>query len=420
MNYLLAFIIICALITSAVMVMRLLQIIFLFVYRKRAKEEILVSEEQLPKVSVLIPAYNEEKVIEKTLRRITELDYPEEKIEILVINPGSKDRTGEIAREVAAQVRKKVRVIDASNDFEHHGKPRALNFALKYVQGEIIVIYDADSLVDKMAVKYLVSYLVRHPEVAMAFGMRQALNPHTFFARFGYLESLSQQLLTEAAPPKEGHKFLFSPGTNVAIRKSVLEEIGGWDDNALTEDFEISVRLHAHGYKIEYVHAALSKEEVPEKVAIWVAQRTRWARGGNHVFLKYLGQLREKLREKNFRFIYLTVLFKLIEFYAPMIALVVSDVLLILGLLEIFVFGGMGIGFFLWLIFYLLLFLQIMACLSYAREINLKNVVSALLLYFYFQLWLFVFIRVIWLDLIHAPNLWQKTERFASIGKEKE
>jgi len=420
MNYLLAFIIICALITSAVMVMRLLQIIFLFVYRKRAKEEILVSEEQLPKVSVLIPAYNEEKVIEKTLRRITELDYPEEKIEILVINPGSKDRTGEIAREVAAQVRKKVRVIDASNDFEHHGKPRALNFALKYVQGEIIVIYDADSLVNKMAVKYLVSYLVQHPEVAMAFGMRQALNPHTFFARFGYLESLSQQLLTEAAPPKEGHKFLFSPGTNVAIRKSVLEEIGGWDDNALTEDFEISVRLHAHGYKIEYVHAALSKEEVPEKVAIWVAQRTRWARGGNHVFLKYLGQLREKLREKNFRFIYLTVLFKLIEFYAPMIALVVSDVLLILGLLEIFVFGGMGIGFFLWLIFYLLLFLQIMACLSYAREINLKNVVSALLLYFYFQLWLFVFIRVIWLDIVRAPNLWEKTERFASIGKEEE
>ena len=414
MRYLLIFIVICALITFVVMVLRLFQIIFLFAYRKKASEVALVSDAELPTVTVIIPAYNEEKVIKKTLNNVLSLDYPNEKFEVLVINPSSKDHTAEIAREVISQRARKAKVIDATDDFEHHGKPRALNFGLKYAKGDIIVIYDADSIVDKMAVKYLASYLVKHPEVAMAFGMRKALNPHSFFARFGYLESLSQQLLTEAAPPKEGHKFLFSPGTNVAIRRSVLEKVGGWDDNALTEDFEISVRLHALGYKIEYVHSALSMEEVPEKVSIWIAHRTRWARGGNHVFSKYLKEVAWNLKERNFRFIYLVILSKLIEFYAPMIALVVSDLLFILGLVEIFVFGGMGIGFSLWLIFYLLLFFQLLACLSYAREINIKNVIGSLLLYFYFQLWLFVFARVIWLDLIRAPNLWEKTERFAS------
>ncbi|MEA3494247.1 MAG: glycosyltransferase family 2 protein [Candidatus Margulisiibacteriota bacterium] len=396
------------------MFLRLLQIAFLFTYRKKPSEIKIVPDKELPKVSIMIPAYNEEKVIAKTLKNILALDYPDDKLQILIINPSSKDNTASIAREIASRSKRNIKVIDASNDFEHHGKPRALNFGLRYVEGEIIVIYDADSIVDRMAVKHLASYLVAHPEVAMTFGMRKAVNPHGFFARFGYLESLSQQLLTEAAPPREGQKFLFSPGTNVAIRKSVLEELGGWDDNALTEDFELSVRLHSHGYKIEYVHSALSYEEVPEKLRVWVAQRTRWARGGNHVFFKTLKEMRKIFKERKLKFVNFVVLLKVIEFYSPLLALVLANLLFILGMIEILVFEGMGIGFFLWMLFYALLFLQLLACLIYTREINFKNIIVSLLLYFYFQIWLFVFGRVIWLDLVRAPNLWEKTERFSN------
>jgi len=415
-KYILFFIIICTAITSLVMLLRLLQTVFLFTAKKKPSETTVVPDNMLPKVTIMVPAYNEEKVIANTLSNILDFDYPDEKMQILVINPSSKDKTAEIARQVVSQSKKNVQVIDATNDFEHHGKPRALNYGLKYATGEIIVIYDADSRVDKMAVKYLASYLAAHPNVAMAFGMRRAVNPHSLFARLAYFESLSQQLLTEAAPPREGQKFLFSPGTNVAIRRSVLEKLGGWDDNALTEDFELSVRLHASGHKIEYVNAALAYEEVPEKFRVWLAQRTRWARGGNHVFLKSLKELKNNLRQKRFMFSNYIIFFKLVEFYAPMIALLLSDVLFILGAVEIFVFGGMGIGFYLWLIFYALLYLQLLACLAYARELNLKNILSALLLYFYFQLWLITFIRVIWLDLVQAPNLWEKTERFTAGG----
>lgn len=414
MNYILIFIIICAAITFLIMFLRLLQLTFLFAYRKKPCEIKVVSDEKLPRVTVMVPAYNEEKVIKKTLKTILDLDYPDEKFEILVINPCSVDSTVKIVREIADQSKRNIKVIDASNDYEHHGKPRALNFGLKYATGEIIVVYDADSLVDKMAVKYLVSYLVTHPEVAMTFGTRKAINPHSFFARLAYFESLSQQLLTEAAPPREGHKFLFSPGTNVAIRKAVLEELGGWDDNALTEDFELSVRLHSHGHKIEYVHSALSYEEVPEKLRVWGAQRTRWARGGNHVFFKTLKEMRITFKERKLKFVNFVILLKVIEFYSPLLALVLADLLFILGAVEIIVFGGIGIGFLLWLLFYALLFLQLLACLIYAREINFKNIIASLFLYYYFQIWLFVFGRVIWLDLIHAPNLWEKTERFGS------
>ncbi len=413
MNYIIIiFIIVCAAITSLVMLLRLLQITFLFARRIKPAEIKIVEDEKLPKITIMIPAYNEEKVIGKTLKTIVDLEYPDEKFEVLIINPLSQDNTAQIAQEIAFKSKRNFKVIDATDDFEHHGKPRALNFGLKHATGEIIIIYDADSLVDRMAAKYLVSYLVTHPQVAMAFGMRKAVNPHSFFARLAYLESLSQQLLTEAAPPKEGQKFLFSPGTNVAIRKSILEELGGWDDSALTEDFEISIRLHSHGYKIEYVHSALSYEEVPEKLSTWIAQRSRWARGGNQVFFKALKETRKGLEERKFRFINFIVLLKIIEFYSPLLALFFGDVLLVLGIIEI-AGGGIGIGFSLWLLLYILLSLQILACLIYMREINLKNILGSFLLYFYFQVWLVVFARVIWLDLIRAPNIWEKTERFA-------
>jgi len=414
MNYIITFILICAVITTIVILLRFLQVISLFIKKRRPPEIEIVPDEKLPKVTVMIPAFNEEKVIAKTLETILNLDYPDDKFQILIINPGSTDRTGEIVREIAVKSKRNVMVKDAVDDFVHHGKPRALNFGLKHASGEVIVIYDADSLVDKMAVKYLASYLVTHPQVGIAFGMRKAINPHSFFARLVYLESLSQQLMTEAAPPKEGKKILFCPGTNVAIRRSLLDELGGWDDNALTEDFEISLRVHSRGYRIEYVHSALSHEEVVEKLKIWMVQRTRWVRGGNQAFLKNLLEMRKNLIERKLKFINLLIFLNILEFYSPPVALASADLVFFLGLIEIFFLGGLGIGFFLWLIFYALLILLVLACVIYVGELNFKNVLGALLFYFYFQLWLIVFFRVVLLDLFHTPNLWEKTERFAS------
>ena len=408
--------VVCTIFVSGVMLWRLLQILFLFARRtKTSAKARIVPDERLLKVTIIVPAYNEAKVIRKTLGTLQEIEYPDDKLEILIINPKSTDNTSQIANEIAQRSKRNIKVIDATNGFDVHGKPRALNYALKYAGGEVVIIYDADSLVDKMAVKFLISAMVEDPSLAMTFGTRKVLNPHGFFARLAYLESLSQQLLTETAPPKDGQNFLFSPGTNVAIRKSVIEKLGGWDDNALTEDFELSVRLHSHGYKIEYVPSAVSHEEVPEKASVWLTQRTRWARGGWQVFLKMSMQMKDSLKAKKVKFINIIVFYKLLEFYSPLFGLILEDALFILGIIEILFFGGMGIGFSLWLLFYIVLFLQLLACLAYNREISVKNIMASFVLYFYYQLWLVIAAKVICLELARSENKWEKTKRFTSV-----
>lgn len=415
MNIVYWIMVVCTIFVSGVMLWRLLQILFLFARRTKTSAKVrIVPDERLLKVTILVPAYNEAKVIRKTLGTLQGIEYPDDKLEILIINPKSTDNTSQIAHEIAQRSKRNIKVLDATNGFDVHGKPRALNYALKYAGGEVVIIYDADSLVDKMAVKYLVSAMVEDPSLAMTFGTRKVLNPHGFFARLAYLESLSQQLLTETAPPKGGQNFLFSPGTNVAIRKSVIEALGGWDDNALTEDFELSVRLHSHGYKIEYVPLAVSHEEVPEKVSVWLAQRTRWARGGWQVFLKMSMQMKDSLKAKKVRFINIIVFYKLLEFYSPLFGLILEDSLFILGIMEILFFGGMGIGFALWLLFYMVLFLQLLACLVYNRELSVKNIMASFVLYFYYQFWLVIAVKVIWLELSRSENKWEKTKRFTS------
>jgi len=397
------------------MLWRLFQIFLLFFHKKDAIQKAnIVSDDELLSVTILVPAYNEEKVIRRTLATLEEIEYPNQKLEIIIINPKSTDRTSEIAKEVASKSSKNIKVLDATNGFEVHGKPRALNFALKKASNEVIIIFDADSIIDKKAVKYLVSAMAKNPSLAMTFGARKVLNPHCFFARLGYLESLTQQLLTETAPPKGDKNLLFSPGTNVAIKKDVLEKLGGWDDNALTEDFELSVRLHINKYKIEYVPSAVTYEEVPERVSVWIAQRTRWARGGWQVFWKMVKNMEKNLKSRKVKFTNLIVFYKLLEFYAPLFGLILEDVLFFLGLAEILFFGGIGISFILWFVFYLSLVFQLLLCLLYVRELNIENGFASFVIYFYYQLWIFIAMRVIWLELSRSENKWEKTKRFTS------
>lgn len=417
-NIILALVLVFAGATSLVMLIRLIQVAGLFIKEKRLSQNVILEDSKLPSITIMIPAYNEEKVIRRTLDGILKVDYPDDKLEIMIINPASKDRTSEIVNEVIRQTKRNLVLYDAAGDFIHQGKPHALNLGMKKSKGDILIVYDADSKVDPKSPKYLASYLAMHSDVAIAFGMRKALNPHTFFGRLAYVESLSQQLLTEAAPPKENNKkFLFAPGTNLALRKDIMQKEGGWEDFALTEDFELSLRLQSRGYKIKYVPEALAFEEVVENISVWLAQRTRWARGGGHVFakaLKDIGKTAAQVKNANLNWI---ILSNMLDFYAPVFGLILADLLFIFALIE-FLTSGAGIGFLLFVVFYASLSLQLIACTIYAKDFSLKNTLSSLFLFIYYQLWIIIFIKVLWLDLTRAQTVWQKTERFTA-GEKK-
>lgn len=250
----------------------------------------------LPKVNVFIPAHNEEVVIRQTLEAMKRLYYPKELLEIVVINDNSSDRTGEIAAEYAAKY-PFIRVIDTEPPNKGKGKSSALNEALRQTDGEVIVVYDADNTPEKMSVWYLVMGLLNDEQAAAIVGKFRVVNAkETWLTRFINIETITFQWMAQA-----GRWYWFGvttiPGTNFAIRRSVVEELGGWDVKALAEDTELTIRVYEKGYHIRFFPKAITWEQEPETLNVWWKQRTRWARGNQYVVLKFLSQIKTLKRK---------------------------------------------------------------------------------------------------------------------------
>src|SRR5690625_2810488 len=245
------------------------------------------SMKRLPTVTVLIPAHNEAVVIRRTLQSMVRLNYPKDLLQIIVINDNSTDKTGKIAREFAEK-HMFIQDVDTKLPQAGKGKSSALNFALDYVEGEYIVVYDADNTPERDSVYHLVLCLENDPKAGSAVGKFRVSNAQkNLLTRFINIETIGFQWMAQA-----GRWFWFKmatiPGTNFAIRRSIIETLGGWDEQALAEDTELSIRVYNLGYYIRFFPAAVTWEQEPETWPVWWRQRIRWARGNQYVVAKFM------------------------------------------------------------------------------------------------------------------------------------
>lgn len=270
-------------------------------YDQRAKNsQETKSASYQPVVSVLIPAHNEEQVIDRTLSRMAQLEYPKNKLQIIVIDDASTDRTEEISEQYA-KLYGFFEVVHRSREEGGHGKASALNAVLPKVRGEIIVCFDADYYPQKDVIEKLVRMFV-DAKVGAVQGRVTVLNePQNVVTRLVALERIGGYRVDQQARDSLGLIPQFG-GTAGAVRRSLLERLGGWDESVLTEDTELTFRIYLAGYKVRYV---LDAESYEEAVASWQAywkQRYRWAKGHMQVAFKYLfkvlGSKKLRLREK--------------------------------------------------------------------------------------------------------------------------
>ena len=143
-----------------------------FLWRQKCRKEereLEKREIELPGVSILIPARNEELVIDQTIRRMLEFDYPSDRMEVIVINDGSADRTGEIISSWASKD-KRIRLFDIPKEESGQGKSAALNKALKVTRFEAVAIFDADNIPERDSLKRLCRSLVADPKLAAVTG----------------------------------------------------------------------------------------------------------------------------------------------------------------------------------------------------------------------------------------------------------
>lgn len=368
---------------------------------------------ELPTVNVLIPAHNEAVVIRDTLDAMSRLNYPKDKLEVIVINDNSSDETGTIA----ASFQKKypfIRVIETKPPNKGVGKSSALNEALKYCDGEVIVVYDADNTPEPDAVRYLVMGLINDPGAAAVVGKFRVINAkQTWLTRFINIETITFQWMAQAGRYK-WFNIATIPGTNFAIRRSIIDELGGWDVKALAEDTELTIRVYNKGYHIRFFPAAITWEQEPETLSVWWKQRTRWARGNQYVVLKYLKDFRQLKRKSiifdlfYFFFTYFLFFFGVIVSNALFITNIWFDIDLTVG----------NVALVLWILAFLLFLAEVMIALSIEKtEMNSKNFLYVILMYFtYSQMWIILVVYSLFLEIkrvvFKQEVKWYKTERF--------
>jgi cellulose synthase/poly-beta-1,6-N-acetylglucosamine synthase-like glycosyltransferase/peptidoglycan/xylan/chitin deacetylase (PgdA/CDA1 family) len=229
-------------------------------------------------VTVLIPAFNEEKVIVATIERILSSDYPN--LEVLVIDDGSKDHTAYIARSHFMR-EPRVSVISIPNG----GKANALNVGLANAKGEVVVALDADTQFEKTTISRLVRWFT-DPTIGAVAGNAKVGNRINMITRWQALEYIVAQNLERRALSALD-TLTVVPGAVGAWRRDVLKEIGGFPSDTLAEDQDLTIAIQTQGYRVHFDSTAIAWTEAPATVRGLAKQRFRWAYGTLQCLWKY-------------------------------------------------------------------------------------------------------------------------------------
>ncbi len=231
-----------------------------------------------PKVTIQIPVYNDPIAI-RCIEACLRLDYPKNKLQIIVAD----DSTDEKTIKLLSRYKDKVLILRRKN--RKGFKAGALNNALKYTKGDIIVIFDSDWIPPKNFLKKIIRPFLEDEKVAAVqtnIGyLNYDLNLITRFASY-----LLMTYYNVWVPFNQKLGVVFCGGTSCAIRKKALLEVGGWNENSLTEDADLSVKLLSKGYKIVYLNNTRSKGELPYTLVSFLKQQMRWAYGQVRVFIE--------------------------------------------------------------------------------------------------------------------------------------
>lgn len=222
-----------------------------------------------PKVSIILPCYNEEKNIANCLDAVYSLDYPKEKTDVIVVNDGSTDSTPKILKKY--QNKYKDLIILKG---KHEGKSASLNIGVKHSSNDIILSVDADTVIDKASLKKLVRPFA-NKDVGATNGSCVVRNSNSMISIFQKIEYHYNNLIRRSFSVlfKNGIWFF---GAFACYRKSVLKKIGYFKKDTMTEDMDTAMEIYRAGYRTINVYDALGYTIVPHTLKYFYKQRMRW------------------------------------------------------------------------------------------------------------------------------------------------
>lgn len=236
-----------------------------------------------PTVSVIIPAYNEERVIEASVRRVLASDYPG--LQLIVADDGSRDATSAIVRRAFGDD-PRVLLLTMANG----GKAAALNRALAHARGEVIIALDADTQFEPETIARLARWFA-DPALGAVAGNAKVGNRHNLVTRWQAVEYVTAQNLERRALARF-EAMLVVPGAVGAWRKAALDAVGGYPEDTLAEDQDLTIAIQRAGWRLAYDTEAVAWTEAPETFRALAKQRYRWAFGTLQCLWKHARVLR--------------------------------------------------------------------------------------------------------------------------------
>lgn len=245
----------------------------------------LTGKDPLPKVSILVPLFRETEVLHALVARLSQLTYPKCLLDVILILEEEDELTQATLAEI--DLPPWIRAITAP-DGQPRTKPRAMNYALDFCEGDIVGIYDAEDAPDPDQITVIARRFQQLPEeVACLQGVLDYYNPRqNWLARCFTIEYAAWFRLMLPGMARLGFAIPLG-GTTLFFRRKPLEELGGWDAHNVTEDADLGFRLARHGYRTEMIQT-VTEEEANCRFWPWIKQRSRWLKGYMTTYLVHM------------------------------------------------------------------------------------------------------------------------------------
>ncbi len=250
--------------------------------RKLRKSPLKYNEKFTPFISILIPCHNEAVVIKDTIENILDVDY--KNYEIIVIDDRSTDNTKDVLKEIEKKYDKVKILIRDKNAYP--GKSAVLNDAVKIAKGEAYLVFDADARIKPDFIKKLLTKF-EDEDIGAVQARKIIINANqNFLTACQYNEYVMDTHLQIGRDAVKGAVEL--RGNGELIKKKALEDIGGWNNETITDDLDMSTRLHIKGWDIRFVQDACVYEEGVITFSALIRQRRRWVEGSIRRYLEYI------------------------------------------------------------------------------------------------------------------------------------
>ena len=245
--------------------------------------------EEWPQVTVQLPLFNELHVAQRLLRAVARLDYPRDRLQVLVLDDSTDETTALVARRVA-DLQEEGLDIHLLHRRERRGfKAGALQEALARTKGEIVVLFDADFLPPRDYLRRVVPFFVADPRLGCIQTRWEHLNRDFSLLTRAQALALDGHFAVEQVARNRAGLFMAFNGTAGAWRRACIEDGGGWQADTLCEDLDLSYRAQLRGWRFLFLPEVAAPAELPAQMAAFKRQQFRWAKGSVQVLRKLGG-----------------------------------------------------------------------------------------------------------------------------------